>query len=103
MQIYSDQNVEWSQHDWGRLASVAPLTTWQEVSPQRSFGPENLEKGQELLVVTLAGGAQLRLSDRVFRPLAGQVLQRESGEELEIVNDTLQPLRILRIQLPAQS
>ena len=49
--------------------------------------------------MTLAGGAQIRVAERVLRPMAGQILQRESGEELEIVNDTLQPVRLLRVTL----
>lgn len=102
MQIFSEHNVTWSEQPWGRTATLAPQSTWQEVNPQQSFGPETLNQGQELITVTLAGGAQLRLGSRVFRPLAGQVLHREAGEELEVVNDTTLPLRLLRVQLPAQ-
>lgn len=100
MQIVSEHSVEWSDQSWGRNAALAPQCSWQEVGPQQSFGPEKLASGKELITVTLAGGAQVRLSDRVFRPLAGQIFQREAGEELEIVNDTHLPLRLLRVQLP---
>jgi hypothetical protein len=99
MQIFSEHNVTWTEQPWGRSAPIAPQATWHEVAPLQSFGPENLAQGQELLTVTLAGGAQLRVGSRVFRPLAGQILQRDAGEELEIVNDTTLPIRLLRVQL----
>jgi len=103
MQVYSEHNVEWAEQAWGRSSTIAPQSMWQEIAPQRSFGPENLDKGQELIMITLAGGAQVRLGERVLRPLAGQIMQRLAGEELEVVNDSLQPLRLLRIQLPADA
>jgi hypothetical protein len=101
MQVISEHNVEWAEQEWGRQSQVAPQALWQEVQPNRNFGPEKLAQGQELITVTLAGGAQVRVGERVLRPLAGQVLRREAGEELEIVNDTLQPLRLLRFQVAA--
>lgn len=101
MQVISESNVEWSNEEWGRQARLASQALWQEVEPSRSFGPDKLGQGQELITVTLAGGAQVRVGDRVLRPLAGQMLRREAGEELEIVNDTHQPLRLLRVQIAA--
>ncbi len=83
MQAISEFNVTWTEQPWGRTAQIAPNALWQEVSPHQSFAPEKLGSGQELITVTLAG----------------QILQRESGEELEIVNDTLQPVRLLRVTL----
>lgn len=99
MQAISEFNVTWDEQPWGRLAKLGPNALWQEVAPRQSFAPEKLNSGQELITVTLAGGAQVRVAERVLRPLAGQIIQRDSGEELEIVNDTLHPLRLLRITL----
>ncbi|MBS2038746.1 hypothetical protein JST97_27440 [bacterium] len=99
MQAISEYNVTWTEQPWGRTAQIAPNALWQEVAPHQSFAPEKLGSGQELITVTLAGGAQVRVAERVLRPLAGQILQRESGEELEIVNDTMQPVRLLRVTL----
>lgn len=101
MQIFSEHSVTWAEQAWGRTAALAPQATWHEVAPQQSFGPETLAQGQELITVTLAGGAQLRVGARVFRPLAGQILQRDTGEELEVVNDTTLPIRLLRVLLPS--
>ena len=100
MQVYSEHNVEWTDQAWGRSAQLAPQSVWTEVAPQQSLAPEKLGQGQELIMVTLAGGAQIRVADRVLRPLAGQVIQRATGEELEVVNDTHQPLRFVRVSLP---
>ncbi|MBX3169137.1 MAG: hypothetical protein KF760_17145 [Candidatus Eremiobacteraeota bacterium] len=99
MQAISEYNVSWTEQPWGRTAQLASTALWQEVAPHQSFAPEKLGSGQELITITLAGGAQVRVGERVLRPLAGQILQRESGEELEIVNDTLQPVRLLRVTL----
>jgi hypothetical protein len=99
MQAISEYNVTWTEQPWGRTVQLAPTALWQEVAPHQSFAPEKLGSGSELITVTLAGGAQVRVGDRVLRPLAGQILQRDSGEELEIVNDTLQPVRLLRVSL----
>jgi hypothetical protein len=103
MQVLSEHNVSWTEQPWGRHSDVAPGAAWHEVAPQKSFGPDKLASGQELIIVTLAGGAQVRVADRVLRPLAGQILQREAGEELEVVNDTTQVLRLLRVPLLANA
>ncbi len=103
MYVISEHNVSWEAQPWGRSSAVAPGASWQEISSQQSFGPEKLASGQELIVVTLAGGAQVRVAERVLRPLAGQVIQRDAGEELEVVNDTLQVIRLLRIPLLANA
>lgn len=103
MQVITEQSVSWTEQPWGRTAQLGQGATWQEVGPLQSFGPEKLASGQELITVTLAGGAQVRVGERVFRPLAGQMLQRDSGEELELVNDTQLPIRLLRVQLPASA
>lgn len=103
MQLLTEHNVEWAAQPWGRVATVAPGATWQEVSPQQQLPAEKLSSGQELITVILAGGAQVRVDTRVFRPLAGQVLQRNAGEELEVVNDTTLPIRLMRVQLPANA
>jgi hypothetical protein len=99
MEILSEHTVTWTEQPWGRSAQVADKSTWQEVAGQQSFGPDKLASGKELITVTLAGGAQVRLAERVLRPLAGQMFLREAGEELEVVNDTLLPLRLLRVQV----
>lgn len=99
MQAISEYNVSWTAQPWGRTAQLAAGALWQEVASHQTFAPEKLASGTELITVTLAGGAQVRVGDRVLRPLAGQILQRDSGEELEVVNDTLQPVRLLRVQI----
>jgi len=99
MQAISEYNVTWTAQPWGRTAQLAAGALWQEVASHQTFAPEKLASGTELITVTLAGGAQVRVGDRVLRPLAGQILQRDSGEELEVVNDTLQPVRLLRVQI----
>lgn len=103
MHVLSEHNVTWSEQPWGRQSEVAPGATWHEISPQKSFGPDKLASGQELIIVTLAGGAQVRVAERVLRPLAGQILQRDAGEELEVVNDTTHVLRLLRVPLLANA
>ena len=103
MHVLSEHNVTWADEPWGRSSQVAPGATWQEISPQKTLAPEKLASGQELVVVTLAGGAQVRVGERVLRPLAGQVIQRDAGEELEVVNDTTQVLRLLRVPLLANA
>lgn len=101
MNIHSEVSLNWQDQAWGRSVALLPQATWQEVGPGQSWGPEKLAAGHELVVITLAGGAQVRLGERVLRPLAGQIMQRDAGDEMEIVNDTHQPLRLLRVQLPA--
>ena len=103
MQVISENTVNWEAQAWGRSSTLAPGAIWHEIAPQHSFGPEKLASGQEIIMITLAGGAQVRVGERVLRPLAGQVIRRDLGEELEVVNDTLQILRILRIPLLANS
>ena len=99
MQAISEYNVTWTDQPWCRTAQLGAGALWQEVASHQTFAPEKLASGTELITVTLAGGAQVRVGERVLRPLAGQILQRDSGEELEVVNDTLQPVRLLRVQI----
>lgn len=70
-----------------------------EVGAGQTVKPHTHKKRREFIVVVHSSGAQIRLGERVFRPVAGQSFEREPGEIMEVVNDSHQPTRFLVTQL----
>jgi uncharacterized RmlC-like cupin family protein len=107
MKILTRENLEWNSTEGIRRALVhnESLGGTQvqlemlEIGSGQTIKPHTHQKRREFLVVVHASGAQIRLGDRVFRPLAGQAFEREPGEIMEIVNDGTQPTRILITQI----
>ena len=70
-----------------------------EVGPGQTLKPHTHKKRREFIMVVHSSGAQIRLGERVFRPVSGQSFEREPGEVMEIVNDSHQPTRFLLTQI----
>ena len=103
MRLVKPEKLEWQGSEGCLRAEVHTDTGMRlemlEVPPETNLAPHHHKKRREFLCVTLAGGAQIRIGERVFRPTAGQIFEREPGEVMEIVNDTKHPLRILITQM----
>lgn len=103
MRLVKPEQLEWSGSDGCTRAELhnegGMRLEMLEVPPNTNLASHHHKKRREFLCVTLAGGAQIRIGDRVFRPTAGQVFEREPGEVLEIVNDTKHVFRLLITQL----
>lgn len=107
MRVLSKENLEWSERDGLARAQVHQEslggTTVRvemiEIASGQTLAPHTHSRRREFIVCVHASGAQVRLGERVFRPLAGQALEREPGEVMEIVNDGTQPSRFLVTQV----
>jgi len=103
MRLVKPEQLEWQGSEGCTRAEVhnegGVRLEMLEVPPGANLASHHHKKRREFLCVTLAGGAQIRIGERVFRPTAGQVFEREPGEALEIVNDTKHPVRMLITQV----
>lgn len=66
-----------------------------EVLPGDFVAPHRHARRREFFAVAYSAGAQVQIGERIFRPIAGQVFEREAGEVLAITNDTKHPLRLM--------
>lgn len=53
--------------------------------------PHRHSSRTEFITILSSAGAQLQIGDRIFRPIAGQVFQREPGDILALTNDSQHP------------
>lgn len=102
MQTIHAENVDWNVTERGvKEAGLFATTNASEESridlvevPPGSYIPAHRHAHRtEFLTILLSAGAQMRIGDRVFRPTAGQVFQRDPGEVLALTNDTPHPFR----------
>ncbi len=66
-----------------------------EVAPGDFIPAHRHSRRREFFAVTFSAGAQMQIGERIFRPIAGQVFEREPGEVLAVTNDTKHPLRLM--------
>lgn len=78
-----------------KLGDTRLVIEMVEIPAGGHLAPHYHEKRREFHSVAASGGAQVQIGERVFRPIAGQVFEREPGEILAITNDTLHPLQLL--------
>ncbi len=102
MQAIHTENVSWeSQSNGVRQAELFAQTHGSEqvridlveVPPGGYIPAHKHTKRQEFFTILLSAGAQIQLGERIFRPTAGQVFQREPGDTLALTNDTPHPFR----------
>lgn len=55
--------------------------------------PHRHSSRREFITILLSAGAQLRIGERIFRPVAGQVFHREPRDILALTNDSHHPFR----------
>ena len=101
MRVITRDSLEWKEAEGcskalvhsEKLGESQLEVSMLEVGAGQTLKPQTHEKSREFVVVVYSSGAQIRLGTRVFRPLAGQIFEREAGEAMEIVNDSSQPTR----------
>ena len=102
MQAIHSENVSWVSKDNGvREAELIAQTNGAEqvridlveVLPGGYIPAHKHAKRQEFFTILLSAGAQIQLGDRIFRPTAGQVFQRDQGDIFALTNDSPHPFR----------
>ena len=102
MQVIHADNVEWKSKEQGvREAKIFSTAHGSqetridivEVPSGGYIPPHRHSSRQEFITVLLSAGAQVRIGERIFRPLAGQMFHREPGEVLALTNDSEHPFR----------
>lgn len=107
MRVITREALEWNDQEGcskavvhsEKLGDTQLQVEMIEVGAGQSLKPHTHKKRREFIVVVHSSGAQIRLGDRVFRPVAGQSFEREAGEVMEIVNDSHLPTRFLVTQI----
>ena len=107
MRVITRDSLEWKDEEGctkavvhnEKLGDTQLQLEMLEVAPGQTLKPHTHKKRREFIVVVHSSGAQIRLGERVFRPIAGQTFEREPGEVMEIVNDSSHVTRLLTTQI----
>ncbi|MCA9791380.1 MAG: hypothetical protein KC910_06280 [Candidatus Eremiobacteraeota bacterium] len=91
----SDQNPSTAVIHSEKLGDQELRIEMVEVRPGDFVPPHRHARRREFFSVAYSAGAQMQIGERIFRPIAGQVFEREAGEVLAITNDTKHPLRLM--------
>lgn len=108
MKVIHAESVDWTdlEHDV-REAKLFSETHGEtqtqvdlvEVGSGGYIPPHRHKLRREFLTILFSAGAQIQIGDRVFRPVAGQVFEREPGDILALTNDTTHPFRFSVVRL----
>lgn len=102
MQAIHAENVSWKTTERGIREAVIFAEThgseetrvdMVEVPPGAYIPSHRHSHRRELFTILFSAGAQLQLGDRIFRPTAGQVFQRDPEDVMALTNDTPHPFR----------
>ena len=100
MQPIHSENVSWKARKRGvREAEIYSAIHGSdetridmiEVPAGGYIPPHRHSSRTEFITILSSAGAQLQIGDRIFRPIAGQVFQREPGDVLALTNDSQHP------------
>lgn len=100
MQPIHSENVSWKARNRGvREAEIYSAIHGSdetridmiEVPAGGYIPPHRHSSRTEFITILSSAGAQLQIGDRIFRPIAGQVFQREPGDVLALTNDSQHP------------
>ncbi len=103
MRVVVAEGLDWQTEEHYRTALVSSEKLGdQELRidmlevPSGHFVKPHIHKNRrEMLTVVYSAGAQVRVGERIFRPVAGMSFEREAEDVLAITNDTKHPLRLL--------
>ncbi len=100
MQPIHSENVSWKARKRGvREAQIYSAIHGSdetridmiEVPAGGYIPPHRHSSRTEFITILASAGAQLQIGERIFRPIAGQVFQREPGDVLALTNDSQHP------------
>lgn len=103
MRVVAPESLEWkaSEHYRSALISSQNLGSSElriemlEIASGQHVPAHLHRRRKEYLTVTFSAGAQIQIGQRIFRPIAGQVFEREAGEVFAATNDTKHPFRVM--------
>lgn len=99
MQALHADNVNWkAQENNVREAEIFEVSEDTRIDmvevPPGAYIPAHRHKSRrEFITILLSAGACIRIGERTFRPIAGQVFHREPGDVMALTNDSEHPFR----------